>query len=293
MRRNPSFDPGTLTDSVTLNNGRVLTGVPKTALGVARIRAGESKRPDRLFDDPYAAAFVAAMPEAYADEAPRDETAKTIGARIALQVVVRTKFYDDYLLAATADGVRQVVLLAAGLDCRAFRLAWPDDTSVFEVDLPEMLAFKEDVLAHTGENPAARRAAVAADLTADWPAALTWAGFDPSRPTAWLVEGLLVYLTADDAARLLTTVGELSAPGSRLACEQGRGAKQLAQIAAIRTASGAGEAVSLWQGGIEDLSGWLTNQAWAVEQHDLGDLARSYGRAVSTDTTTGFVIARR
>lgn len=271
----------------------MLTGVPKTALGVARIRAGESKRPDRLFDDPYAAAFAAAMPGAYADQPRRDDPAKLIAARIALQVVVRTKFYDDYLLAAAADGVRQIVLLAAGLDTRAFRLPWPHGTRVYEVDLPETTTFKNDVLTQARAEPRCARRVVVADLTADWPATLDSAGFDRALPTAWLIEGLLVYLTHEDAARLLDTVGSLSAPGSRLSCEQGRGAKQLAEIAAVRAAAGAGEAISLWQGGIEDVPEWLEEHGWTAEQHDLGELARSYGRESGSDSTSGFVIARR
>jgi len=271
-------------------NVTVLSGVPKTALGVARIRAGESDRPDRLFDDPFAAAFVAAMPDAFAGDSSRSDDAKRVGARIALHVVVRTRFYDDYLVAATADGIRQVVLLAAGLDTRAFRLPWPAGTTVFEVDLPEMQAFKEDVLAQTGASPSARRASVAADLTADWTGALTWAGFDPAQPTAWLVEGLLVYLSADDAARLLETVAGLSVPGSRLACEQGRSAMQLA---AQSGESGASEATKFWQGGIEDIPGWLANHGWTVETHGLATLAADYGRPVTTETQTGFVIAKR
>src|SRR3954447_21152784 len=101
-----------------------LTGVSKTALGVARIRAGESRRPDRLFDDPYAAAFVAAMPDAYADMASRSDEQRAIGAALAVHVAIRTRLYDDYLLDAVDRGCRQVVLLAAGLDTRAFRLAW-------------------------------------------------------------------------------------------------------------------------------------------------------------------------
>jgi len=271
----------------------VLTGVPKTALGVARIRAGETRRPDALFQDPYAAAFVAAMPDAYADDVTRSDAAREVGARIAVQVVIRTRFYDDYLLAATADGIRQVVLLASGLDTRAFRLPWPDGTRLFEVDLPEMLAFKEGVLGNAGATPACSRTASVADLTGDWPPTLTQAGFDPTQPTAWLIEGLLVYLTSDDAARLLDAVGELSAPGSRLSSEQGRGAKQLAEIAAVRSATGGSEAVALWQGGIEDLPSWLETRNWSVEQHDLGDLARAYGRPVTGETSSGFVIARR
>jgi methyltransferase (TIGR00027 family) len=271
----------------------MLTGVPKTAIGVARLRAGETQRPDALFHDPYAAAFVAAMPDAYAEDATRSDAARQVGARIAVQVVIRTRFYDDYLLAATGDGIRQVVLLASGLDTRAFRLQWPDGTRLFEIDLPEMLAFKDSVLGNTDATPNCAREAVGADLTGDWPPTLTSAGFDPSQPTAWLVEGLLVYLTPDDAARLLDSVGELSAPGSRLSSEQGRGAKQLAQIAAVRTAAGGSEAVALWQGGIEDLPAWLATRDWSVEQHDLGDLARAYGRPVSGETSSGFVIAHR
>ena len=271
-------------------NTSVLTGVPKTALGVARIRAGESKRPDRLFDDPYAAAFVAAMPDAYANDTTRSDAARAVGARIALHVVVRTKFYDDYLLAAAADGTRQVVLLAAGLDTRAFRLPWPDGTTVFELDLPDMVAFKDTVLQGSAATPSAIRHVVPADLTADWTTALADAGFDPEAPTAWLVEGLLVYLTSDDAARLLEAIAQLSAAGSRLSCEQGRSAMQLAAQSAE---AGASEATKLWQGGIEDIPGWLAEHGWSVETFALADLATSYGRPVMSDSHTGFVIARR
>ena len=267
----------------------MLTGVPKTALGVARIRAAESKRDDRLFDDPYAAAFVAALPDAYKRDI-RSRSAGSVGLRIAFHVVVRTKFYDDYLLAAAADGIRQVVLLAAGLDTRAFRLEWPDGTHVFELDLPETTTFKHEVLSQVDAEPHCTRHVVVADLTADWPDALTGAGFDPSQPTAWLVEGLLVYLTYDDAARLLETVGGLSAPGSRLSCEQGRSAMQRAAQSAE---TGASEATSLWQGGIEDIHGWLAGHGWAVDAFELAALAERYGRPVSTETKTGFVIARR
>jgi len=268
-----------------------LTGVPKTALGVARIRSRESERPDRLFYDPYAAAFVAAMPEAYANDGNRStEAARAVGLRIAIHVVVRTRFYDDYLLAAAGDGVRQIVLLAAGLDTRAFRLDWPADTAVFEIDLPEMTAFKDDVLTGAGATTQARRSVVPADLTKDWPSKLSAAGFDPAKPTAWLVEGLLVYLTHDDAARLLDTVAGLSAPGSRLSCEQGRSAMQLAAQSAE---SGASEATSLWQGGIEDIDGWLTDHGWSVETFELSALATSYGRPITTDTHTGFLVASR
>ena len=268
----------------------MLTGVPKTALGVARIRAAETARPDRLFDDPYAAAFVDAMPEAYAADT-RDTSAGSVGARIALHVVVRTKFYDDYVLSAAADGIRQIVLLAAGLDTRALRLPWPDGTHVFEIDLPETTAFKDGVLTGANATATCTRHVIVADLTADWTTSLIRAGFDPSQPTAWLVEGLLVYLTYDDAARLLETIGEVSAPGSRLSCEQGRTAMQLA---AQSGESGASEATKLWQGGIAEVPEWLSEHGWSVEEFDIADLARDYDRPVpATATSSGFVVARR
>ncbi len=231
----------------------MLTGVPKTALGVARIRARESERPNRLFNDPYAAAFVAAVPDAYAEDANRSDVARAVGARLAMHVIVRTRFYDDYLLAAADEGIRQVVVLA-GIDAAA----------------------------------SARRLVVPADLTKDWPAELIAAGFEQAMPTAWLIEGLLVYLTHDDAATLLTAVGDLSAPGSRLSCEQSRSAMLLAE-----QSNGANEATALWQGGVEDVGGWLSEHAWAVESFDLGAVAAGYGRPTSTETATGFLIARR
>lgn len=267
----------------------MLTGVPKTALGVARIRAGESRRPEALFHDPYAAAFVAAMPDAYAEEAARPDQARSVGARLALHVIIRTRFYDEYLLAATASGIDQVVLLAAGLDARAFRLDWPAGTRLFEVDLPNVLEFKEKVLGDARAQPRCERVALAADLTGDWPAALISAGFDAARPTAWLIEGLLVYLPPADAARLLETVTGLSAAGSRLSCEQGRSASQLAAEA---QKLGGSETTALWQGGLgEDVPTWLARHGWSSERYNLGALAASYGRPIETQTDSGFVTA--
>ncbi|MEV4259539.1 SAM-dependent methyltransferase, partial [Spirillospora sp. NPDC049652] len=135
-------------------------GVGRTALGVARMRAAEHRRPDRLFTDPFAAAFAAAGPPA---PPGRDGPMRDL---LILQVIVRTRFYDDYLRAAADAGIRQVVLLAAGLDTRAFRLDWPAGTRLFEVDLPDVLAFKAATLADA--EPRCERAAVAADLREEW-----------------------------------------------------------------------------------------------------------------------------
>ena len=151
-----------------------LSPVSRTAVGVAALRAYESSRPDRLFEDPYAAAFA----EAGRAALPRTEDGHArLGALMYPQVVVRTRFFDDYLL---GGGCTQVVLLAAGLDARAFRLAWPPGTRLFELDLPEVLAFKDDVLAAHGATPACERVVVPADLREDWATALREAGFDPA-----------------------------------------------------------------------------------------------------------------
>jgi methyltransferase (TIGR00027 family) len=232
-----------------------------------------------LFDDPYAAAFVAAYGD---DSLPSEPTPQR--RALAFHVIIRTRYFDDYLTDATAAGCTQVVLLAAGLDTRAFRLDWPDGTRLYEVDLPDLLEVKERVLADVGAASRCDRMVVPADLTTDWLRALTASGFDAAVPTAWLVEGLLVYLTPDDAARLLTTVSGASAPGSRIAFERGSG------WAALRAEDPEGVA-GLWQGGSGDPVGQLTEQGWDAAVDDLADVAGGYGRAPSRPTGSGFVRA--
>jgi methyltransferase (TIGR00027 family) len=268
-------------------------GVGRTALAVARVRAAETARPDRLFDDPLAATFAAAAP---ADQAPTDDQpprpAGTSGSRLGFHVVIRTRFYDDYLLGAVAAGCRQVVLVAAGLDCRAFRLDWPDGVSLFELDQPDVLEFKQAVLSGRGARPRARRRAVPVDLRGDWPARLAEAGFDPAQPTAWLVEGLLIYLSSDQAARLLTDVGTLSAPGSQLALERGEWVPGL--IREISATPRGARLAALWQGGLgEDNAAWLAGHGWRAARHDLAEVAAGYGRPAPDDSRSGFVTATR
>jgi methyltransferase (TIGR00027 family) len=265
-----------------------LSGVSKTALGVARVRAQESSRPDCLFNDPYAAAFLDAFPDAF----PGERTAASpgsLGSALAFHAVIRTRFFDDYLRAACVSGCRQVVLLAAGLDTRAYRLAWPDGVRLFELDLPEVLTFKDSVLAGKGAVPRCARIPVPADVRARWPAKLIMNGFDASQPTAWLVEGLLIYLTAEEAARVLTAVGNLSAAGSRLSCERGN-SRTMAGGAAATPAMG--KLTSLWKGGLgEDAADWLARSGWQTQIHHLSALAASYGRPVPRETRSGFVTA--
>jgi methyltransferase (TIGR00027 family) len=261
-----------------------IEGVGGTSLGVARARAWESRRPDRLFDDPYAAAFTAAA------GGPGERTPiAPARARLAFHVIIRTRFYDDHLRAASEGGCRQVVLLAAGLDTRAYRLPWPPGVTLYELDLPHVLAFKEEVLTDAGAEPRCTRVTVPTDLRGDWPTRLTEVGFDPSVPTAWLVEGLLVYLTASDAARVLHRAGELSAPGSRISFERNNAASLFAE----HDREGIEEYAALWQGGVSDPAALLAADGWRTEVHELADVAASYGRPLPGESLSGFVTATR
>ncbi|MFD4576936.1 SAM-dependent methyltransferase [Streptomyces sp. NPDC058417] len=212
----------------------VAAGVGRTALLVAAARAIETHRPDALARDPLAARFVRAAPASadwpvHPDQVP-DGLADPLWGRLGRYFGLRTRVLDDHLLRAADTGTRQVVLLGAGLDARAVRLPWPRDTAVHEIDTGEVLAFKQAVLDRSGATPRARRRPLAADLRDDWAAALLADGFDPTVPTAWLAEGLLLYLPADAERRLIATVDRLSAPGSTLAYE----VKEITEPDAVR-----------------------------------------------------------
>jgi methyltransferase (TIGR00027 family) len=266
-----------------------LSGLSRTALGMARVRAAESRRPDRLFDDPYAQAFVQTFPEEKAITA----AVSSLGAAFSLHGVIRTRFFDDHLLGAANAGCSQVVLLAAGLDTRAFRLAWPAGVRLFEIDLPEMVELKERVLAAHQAVPRCRRTVVPADLREDWLARLTANGFQRTRPTAWLAEGLLIYLSADQAASLLTEVGQLSVPASQVAFEHGTIAGS-PLLSRARATPAMDELTRLWKGGLgADAPDWLVRRGWRVEIHDRAALAAAYGRAAPGASRGGFVTAVR
>ncbi|OBI35272.1 SAM-dependent methyltransferase [Mycobacterium sp. E1386] len=206
-------------------------GVTATMVAAARAVATRADRP--LINDPFAEPLVRAVGvdlltrlatgEVNPDELndAHDGATGSGGAmsRMADNMAVRTKFFDEFFLDATRAGIKQAVILASGLDARAYRLAWPAGTVVYEVDQPQVIDFKSRTLADLGAAPTADRRVVAVDLRDDWPAALRAAGFDPAQPTAWSAEGLLGYLPPEAQDRLLDTITELSAPGSRLAVE--------------------------------------------------------------------------
>ena len=202
--------------------------VGATATMVAAARAAATKRPHPVVNDPFAEPLVRAVGldvfnRIASGELDFDGGDDGVGIpRMTDTFAARAKFYDDYFADATAAGVRQVVIVAAGLDSRAYRLSWPVGTTVYEVDQPEVIEFKTATLSKIGAVPAAEHRTVGIDLREDWPAALQASGFETAKPTAWLAEGVLIgFLPPEAEVRLLDYVISLSAPGSRFAADFG------------------------------------------------------------------------
>ena len=266
------------------------SSVGATATMVAAARALASREPDSLIDDPYAAALVRAVGVDFFTRLVDGEiplsTIEGDGARVMADVIaVRTRFFDDFFIGAGTAGIRQAVILASGLDSRPYRLPWPQDSTVYEIDQPKVIEFKSTTMTAIGATPTAQRRAVSIDLREDWPAALRRSGFDETQPTAWSAEGLLVYLPPEAQDRLFDNITALSAPGSQLATE-------------YHTDSGAAVAEraktmgSQWQQhGLDvDLSqlfyagernpvvDYLTGHGWQVNARSRPEVFADYGR---------------
>jgi methyltransferase (TIGR00027 family) len=267
----------------------IVSGVGITALGTAAMRAMEEYQAEPLVRDPYGAAFVAAaadqLPGAIPvtpEEAAADPNFPWSG--LGLYVAVRSRFFDDFLAAAAESGLRQVVFLAAGLDTRAFRLDWRPGSTVYEIDAPMVLGFKESVLGAQGAAARCDRRTVTADLRADWPAALKEAGFDPAAPTAWLAEGLFPYLPDEAMQSLLGHVHKLSAPGSRLIADHlpgGTNAIGGSLEREIRSRSSK-ELTLIWVAGQQhDPASWLLVHGWTASIGRVSWAASAYGRPMT------------
>jgi methyltransferase (TIGR00027 family) len=204
------------------------TSVGATATMVAAARAKATNADAPLIDDPFAEPLVRAVGVDFftrwatgeLDPAEVDHADAPWGLqRMTDLLAARTRYFDGFFMDATTAGIRQAVILASGLDARAYRLTWPAGMTVFEIDQPQVMEFKTATLADLRAEPTADLRPVPIDLRHDWPAALRQAGFDADRPTAWIAEGLLAFLPPDAQDRLLDNVTELSADGSRLATE--------------------------------------------------------------------------
>jgi methyltransferase (TIGR00027 family) len=267
------------------------SSVGATATMVAAARALASREPQPLINDPFAADLVRAvgidfftrLVEGEIDMAEVDKGGT--GALMATVMAVRTKFFDDFFTDAVADGVRQAVILASGLDSRPYRLPWPDGTVVYEIDQPKVIEFKTETMSAIGATPTADRRAVAIDLREDWPAALRRSGFDDSQPTAWSAEGLLGYLPPQAQDRLFDNITALSAPGSQLATEYhpDQGASIGERAAAMRAewqrhGFDLNLADLFYQGERSHVVDYLTGHGWQVSARLRPELFRDYGK---------------
>lgn len=293
----------TRTDSDTWD---ITESVGATALGVCAARAVETQREDRLFTDPLAQLFVDAAGEGswgmFTRDAMPDELVEAdpdLPRRVQTlmdYIASRTAFFDEFFVAATQSGIRQVVILAAGLDTRAWRLPWPDGAIVYELDLPKVLEFKAATLGQNDAQPVANQVGVPVDLRHDWPEVLRQAGFDPAARTAWLAEGLLPFLPAAAQDLLFERVQQLSAPGSRIAVEAfgdefldpdrlARHRERLERLRAVRAAPHAmPDVTDLWY--LEDradVADWLGHHGWETSTVTADELLTRYDRDVPRD----------
>ncbi|CAA0124616.1 Putative S-adenosyl-L-methionine-dependent methyltransferase [Mycolicibacterium vanbaalenii] len=285
----------------------IASSVGATAVMVAAARAAETDRPEPLIRDPYAKILVAdagtgAWEYMLDDEfvskvAEADSEIAAMFEHMGNYQAVRTHFFDAFFTAAADAGIRQVVILASGLDSRAFRLPWPAGTTVFEIDQPKVLEYKAATLALHHVGPTADRREVAVDLRQDWPSALVEAGFDTAEPTAWLAEGLLMYLPADAQDRLFTQITELSAAGSRVAAEsmgihaEDRRERMRERFTAL-TAKFDVEPMDITELTYEDpdradVAVWLRAHGWRSATVDSQDEMRRLGRFVEIADADG------
>jgi methyltransferase (TIGR00027 family) len=285
-------------DTWDLNNS-----VGATATGVAVGRALASRGPDALITDPFAEPLVRAVGVNFftriasgeLDPTHVDDNGDFGMQRMGAMMGVRTRFFDEFFLGAANAGIRQAVILASGLDARAYRLPWPAGTTVFEIDQARVIEFKTTTLADLGASPTADRRAVPVDLRHDWPTALRAAGLDPSKPTAWSAEGLLPFLPPDAQDRLLDNITALSPAGSQLATENVQGAGDAVQTMADRMREVTDqwrehgfdiEMTDLWYAGDRnDVVDYLDGRGWATSATGVSELAAAYGLSLPADST--------
>ena len=283
------------------------SSVGATATMVAAARAVASKSADAVIDDPFAEPLVRAvgvdfftrlasgeLTAADLDGDGSDGESPVGMSRFADGMAARTRFFDDFFAAATAAGIRQAVILASGLDARGYRLSWPEGMVLYEIDQPDVITFKTTTLSGLGAHPSTDLRAVAVDLRQDWPAALAEAGFDASRPTAWIAEGLLGYLPPEAQDRLLDLISELSPAGSRLAAE-GVPVQEATEHEEVRQRMQ--DSTARWRdhgfdidfselvflGDRAEVVDYLTGHGWSVDAVPASELLTRYGLAPLDD----------
>jgi methyltransferase (TIGR00027 family) len=302
----------------------ITESVGATALGVAAARAAETESENPLISDPFARVFLNAAgdgmwnwfaaPDLPAEVAEAEPDLKPRMQGMVDYMAARTSFFDQFFLDAARSGVHQVVILAAGLDSRAWRLPWPDGVAVYELDQPRVLEFKSSTLSEHGAQPACNRVAIPVDLRQDWPTALRQTGFDASAPSAWSAEGLMPYLPAAAQDLLFDRVEALTAGGSRVAVEalgpnfhepdfRAKRRARMERIRALMTELDPQREIPnneelFYFEEREDVGDWFRRHGWDVTVTPSDQLMAGYGRSAPKevqDTMPGnlFVAAHR
>ncbi|BDX29643.1 putative S-adenosyl-L-methionine-dependent methyltransferase [Mycobacterium antarcticum] len=271
------------------------TSVGTTATMVAAARAIATD--EGVIDDPFAAPLVRAVGVDFLTRwatgeltsADVDQEGTSWGlAQMPAAMAARTRYFDRFFADAAAAGIRQAIILASGLDARAYRLDWPAGMTVFEIDQPAVIEFKTTTLSGLGAEPSADLRTVAIDLREDWPAALKAAGFDTTEPSAWIAEGLYGYLPPEAQDRLLDAVTALSAPGSRLGSEA---VPTNADVNSNEARERMRDATAKWrehgfeldftdltfEGDRHDVGVYLDARGWTSVATPMGDLLAAHG----------------
>ena len=282
----------------------ITESVGATALGVASARAVETESENPLISDPFARVFLDAAGDGLwnwysASQLPAEVLQAEPSLQLQMKAMVgymacRTAFFDQFFVDATDVGIRQAVILAAGLDSRAWRLPWPDGVTVYELDQPRVLEFKSSTLAEHGAQPACNRVTVPVDLRQDWPTALRQAGFDASAPSVWSAEGLMPYLPAAAQDLLFERVDGLAVAGSRVAVEalgpkfldpefRANRRERMERIRALVTKLDPQREIPnneelFYFEQREEVGDWFGRHGWAVTVTSAAELMAGYGR---------------
>jgi len=240
-----------------------------TAFWTAAVRARESRREDRLFHDPWAEALAGEQGASWIAWHPEDST---------ITMALRTRYFDDFLeQISSLDKIRQVVFLAAGFDTRAFRLKWPAGVCVFEMDQPSVMDYKETVLQSLGATAVCERRIIRKDLTGSWKEALVETGFDPSRPSCFLLEGFLFYLSNETATEIIDSVTLLSVPGTRLGFDVMNSAMLTSPYTKAWVEMQV-QAGAPWIGTMDDPESFLSSRGWIAALTQAGQPEANHGR---------------
>lgn len=236
-----------------------LVSLSSRAMAVAR--AIETQRPDGLFKDPLAA--ILAGEDIIAEFTPKVQQYEDNGAPL---VPVRTRFFDDFLL-SKIDQIRQVVILGAGMDTRAFRLPWHPQTYIYELDRTEVIQYKESILNKIPSK--CYRRCIETDIRGAWSDLLLSQGYQLEVPSVWIMEGFIYYLSETEVHELLKIISQLSTSGSWILADM---------LNSFFISHKTGDLSEYWKYGCDHPEKLFSTYNWDTSVVQAGEEEASYGR---------------